>query len=154
MAGQQRIRDAEFSVVRGHRPGDESPRYKGWYFTGRFNRVGDPMFIRKPVPYWRSFQGLRVIGIGVFGLLICGLGLANAILDGRRAIAGSGQSRASSAAAPFKAGTYDAAIAEAVMRGMPLTPYEHRRALQLGLIRASYPMAPDPEAPERTDPKG
>lgn len=76
------ITDAEFRVVRGpYRAGDESPRHKGWYFIGRFNAQGDPLFIRKPKPYWRTFQGLVLTGAAVFLVMVGLLAAVETALD-------------------------------------------------------------------------
>lgn len=124
------ITDAEFQVVRGpYRAGDESPRYKGWYFTGRFNGDGDPLFIRKPVPYWRSFQGLVFAGIGIFLLLFVAVGVAGIFID----------PPAPRTTAPSWVDQYtgpDHELAFAVSRGIPLSPQLQARATMLGMFRA------------------
>jgi hypothetical protein len=53
------ITDADFEVVRGpYRVGEEHRRHKGWYFIGAYDADGDPLFARKPAPYWRTVPGI------------------------------------------------------------------------------------------------
>ena len=56
---REQIIDAEFEVVGGpYRVGDEHRREKGWFFTGRYDAEGWPLFQRAPLPYWKSFRSI------------------------------------------------------------------------------------------------
>ena len=56
--------DAEYAFVGGPlRVGDEHPTNRGWYYTGRVDTDGDPLWYHPP-PRWR--RRARLIGEGAF----------------------------------------------------------------------------------------
>lgn len=49
MGREKSFIDADFEVVSGpYRVGEEHRRRKGWYFTGHFDRHGDPIWYKPP----------------------------------------------------------------------------------------------------------
>lgn len=63
---QRAIVDAEFTVVSGGlRVGDEHPTEKGWYFTGRTDDAGHPVFMRSAAWFQARRRKRFLIGLAI-----------------------------------------------------------------------------------------
>ena len=67
------IIDADFEVVSGpYRVGDEHRKRRGWYWTGRYDKNGVPLWYRPPARYWRwlrpALLALLYLGIPFLAL--------------------------------------------------------------------------------------
>lgn len=65
--------DADFEVVSGpFRVGDEHPTQKGWFFTDKVGRRGEPLWYRPPgfVSRWVRRIAAAIIVVTVAGLVI------------------------------------------------------------------------------------
>lgn len=77
MQRRPKIIDAEFEVVRGPaRPGTPHATRKGWYFTGKYDANGDPLFIVWWLLLMEAVGGTLAL---LFGLAALGLGSLVAI---------------------------------------------------------------------------
>jgi hypothetical protein len=67
------IIDADYEVVSGpYRFGEEHRSHPGWYFIGRYDAEGWPLFISKPAPFHKTLSGRTLIGIGALLALVVG----------------------------------------------------------------------------------
>lgn len=67
---RHRVIDADFEVVSGpYRVGDEHPTERGWYFTDKVDRRGNPLWYRPPsgVSRW-----VRRVALTLFLLMMAG----------------------------------------------------------------------------------
>lgn len=72
------IIDADYEVVGGgYQIGEEHRREKGWYFTGKYDRQGYPLFRRSRL--WFEARALGWIGLVLGGVVF--LGVVGAAID-------------------------------------------------------------------------
>lgn len=121
----QKIIDADYEVVGGpYQVGEEHRREKGWYFTGKYNADSDPYFMRHP-SWFRRLRFWRELPLKIAGVLLVIIVLSIVLaLVGESMSAGRTDSTS----------RRDAALAELVKRGTPLSPQQMERARELGLI--------------------